>query len=194
MNVTKILLLVGVGTASAVAGVAIPFTLSGGTKVTPADVAHEKTDAAHDTKKADSHAKKTPAKADSHAKPDAHGKDAGAAKGDAPAVHAGPSFVPFGRIVVNLNEPTLTKYLTLEITLQVDGKDTAAVTSAVEERMPVLRTWLTAHLADKSMDDVRGKVGVNRMRREIQDQFNALLFEDGRERVTDVLFEEFHVE
>ena len=194
MNLKMILILAGVGTVSAAVGVTIPLSLSDGMKATPADTAVAKADAAHDAKKPDSHGKKDQAKADSHAKPDAHGKDGGAAKGDAPGGNTGPGFVPFGRIVVNLNEPTLTKYLTLELTLQADGKDAAAVRSAVEDRMPVLRTWLTAHLADKSMDDVRGKVGVNRMRREIQDQFNALLFEDGRERVTDVLFEEFHVE
>ena len=66
--------------------------------------------------------------------------------------------------------------------------------SGVESRIPILRTWLTSHLADKSMEDVRGKAGINRLRREIQDQFNALLFDDGHERVRDVLFEEFHVE
>jgi flagellar basal body-associated protein FliL len=75
-----------------------------------------------------------------------------------------------------------------------DAKDEVAVEAAIKKHAPKLRTWLTSHLADKTMEDVRGKVGINRLRREIQDQFNQLMFDDGRERVGDVLFEEFHVE
>lgn len=203
MSLSKTLLLVGVGAASAAAGVAIPLVTSGGTKVAKAEV-----DPAP-TQPADKHsAEKKAEKPGSHdhssetakagktdqnsAKSDGSGKGSGGHADSAAA--SGPQFVPFGRIVVNLNEPALTKYLSLDITLLADGKDEASVKDAVDGRLPILRTWLTSHLADKSMEDVRGKVGVNRLRREIQDQFNALLFDDGRERVRDVLFEEFHVE
>ncbi len=198
MSLSRILLLAGVGAVSAAAGVAIPLVMSSGTKVAKADADPAATESAdtHGTEKASP-------KADSHGKADSHtktpakkehgaGKGGGGHAGEAAA--SGPQFVPFGRIVVNLNEPALTKYLSLDITLLSDGKDEASVSSAVEDRLPILRTWLTSHLADKSMEDVRGKVGINRLRREIQDQFNALLFDDGRERVRDVLFEEFHVE
>ena len=34
--------------------------------------------------------------------------------------------------------------------------------------------------------------GINRARREIQDQFNTLLFPDGSEKIRDVLVEEFN--
>ncbi len=208
MGVPKVLLLVGVGVVSAGVGVAIPLVM-GGPKVVDAATSHEGAEGtehseAHPKKeaaekadghaKADSHAKAAPKKDDGHGKADAKGKGGGHGDNAGVAAPTGPQFVPFGRIVVNLNEPALTKYLSLDITLLADGKDDVAVRSAVEERLPILRTWLTGHLADKSMEDVRGKAGVNRLRREIQDQFNALLFEDGRERVRDVLFEEFHVE
>ncbi len=204
MSMSKILLLVGVGAVSAAAGVAIPLVMSAGTKVAKADTAPAATEpadghpAGKSSPKADPHGKanshaKAPAKNEHGAgKANAHDKEVGGHGGEAAAI--GPQFVPFGRIVVNLNEPALTKYLSLDITLLADGKDEASVSSAVEDRLPILRTWLTSHLADKSMEDVRGKVGINRLRREIQDQFNALLFDDGRERVRDVLFEEFHVE
>ncbi len=212
MGVSKVLLLAGVGIVSAGVGVAIPLVMSSSTKVADAAVvsdegaeaeAHAPAKTAEKSDghgKADSHAKPSPKKDDGHGKGDAKGKEGAQGKdgghGDKAGVSAptGPQFVPFGRIVVNLNEPALTKYLSLDITLLADGKDDSVVRSAVEERLPILRTWLTSHLADKTMEDVRGKAGVNRLRREIQDQFNALLFEDGRERVRDVLFEEFHVE
>ena len=200
MSLKKTLVIVVVGAISAAVGVAIPLVMSGSTKVAHADTAESEHDDGH-------HGDKPAAKADDHGKAEAHAKapakdDHGSAKADdhgkggdhgAPP-KTGPQYIPFGRIVVNLNEPSLTKYLSLDLTLMADAKDEAAVKSAIEGRMPVLRTWLTSHLADKTMDDVRGKVGINRMRREIQDQFNTLMFDDGRERVGDVLFEEWHIE
>ncbi len=200
MNLKKMALLGGVGLASAAAGVAIPQILSGG-------AAQESTEsvAGHDASaEAGSHnnpaaakkdAKPAPKK-DDHAKKDDHGKKdahgATAAKGDEGVVHDGPCFVPFGSIVANVNEPLLAKYLTLEITVQTAPEDQQEVEAAIASRKPILMTWLAAHIADKTPEDIRGKVGVNRLRREIQDNFNSLLFTDGRERLQDILFEGFH--
>lgn len=226
MSLKKTILLVAVGAVSAAAGIAVPLVLSGSTKIAKADVNQESGSSmdnpaeATSEKKASSgdHAEAKPSKSDhDSAKSDGHEKSGGD-HGET-ALPTGPQFISFGRIVVNLNEPALTKYLSLDITLQVDakdlelvrqivlpvstetageakekGKDQSHAKSSVASRLPILRTWLTSHLADKSMEDVRGKVGVNRLRREIQDQFNVLMFDDGRERVRDVLFEEFHVE
>jgi flagellar basal body-associated protein FliL len=44
------------------------------------------------------------------------------------------------------------------------------------------------------MEDLRGAAGQNRLRREIQDHFNTVLFEDGYDRIREVLFEEFNVQ
>lgn len=207
MNLKKIALLGGVGLASAAAGVAIPQVMSGGashesTEPTKSETGHDNK-SGHGSEKVE-HAKKEvkpAAKGSDHGKADSHGKtdshDAGGhGKSEADGVvHTdGPSFVPFGRIVTNLNEPTLTKYLSMELTVQTDGANEEEVKHAIETRKPILSTWLTSHLADKTLEDIRGKVGVNRLRREIQDNFNSLLFTDGRERVLDVLFEEFHVQ
>lgn len=196
MNLKKIALLGGVGLASAAAGVAIPQMMKGqshdGAEVAKADPAAAGHDAGHDKKEDKKKEKKEKAKDDHGAA--GHGGDShGAAAGEKKVVE-GPCFLPFGRIVVNLNDPTLTRYLALEVTLQAEGDDEEDVKSALESRKPILQTWLTSHLADKTLEEVRGKVGVNRLRREIQDNFNALLFTDGRERIQDILFEEFHVQ
>lgn len=225
MSLKKIILLAVVGIASAAVGVAVPLVMSGGTKIAKADV-NSPTETPADNRSAVKPDEHTATKGKSEATPnkseygatktDSHGKSDGHGHAVLPT---GPQFVNFGRIVVNLNEPALTKYLSLDITLQVDAKDQELVRRvvlppaneapseskekdkgqanqkfSVESRLPILRTWLTSHLADKSIEDVRGKVGVNRLRREIQDQFNVLMFDDGRERVRDVLFEEFHIE
>ena len=105
MNLKKIILLGGVGAASAAAGVAIPQMMKG--------QSHEGSEAAkpeaggHDA----GHDKKD--KKDKKAKADDHGSGGhGAADGSgksAKADPAAPSFMSFGRIVVNLNDPTLTR-------------------------------------------------------------------------------------
>jgi hypothetical protein len=45
-----------------------------------------------------------------------------------------------------------------------------------------------------TLEEVRGAGGVNRTRREFQEQFNYLLFGDGPDKIMDVLFEEFVVQ
>ncbi len=199
MNLKKMALLGGVGLASAAAGVAIPQILSGGAAKESAEsvTGHAATPEAgsHDKPATAKKDAKPAAKKDDHAKKDAHGKDghgATDAKSDEGAVHDGPCFVPFGLIVANVNEPLLAKYLTLEVTVQTAPEDEEEVKAAIASRKPILMTWLAAHIADKTPEDIRGKVGVNRLRREIQDNFNSLLFTDGRERLQDILFEEFH--
>lgn len=194
MNLKKIALLGLVGLASAGAGVAIPQMMKGqsqdGTTASPAPAASGHDTASHDKK---DKKEKKPAADDGHGGHATASDTKGKAEGQK-VVHEGPCFVAFGRMVVNLNDPTLTRYLSLEITLQADGPDEDDVKSGLETRKPILQTWLTSHLADKTLEDIRGKVGVNRLRREIQDNFNALLFTDGRERIQDILFEEFHVQ
>lgn len=197
MNLKKIALLGGVGLASAAVGVVIPQVMQGKSH-DAAEGAKAEAGAGHEPAAAEKKDKKDkekkPAKADDHGSGGHGGHGAADAKGEEKKPVEGPCFVPFGHIVVNLNDPTLTRYLSLEVTMQADGLDEEEVKQAIETRKPILQTWLTSHLADKSIEDVRGKVGVNRLRREIQDNFNSLLFTDGRERIQDILFEEFHVQ
>ena len=105
-----------------------------------------------------------------------------------------PAFVQFGEVVVNLDEGRLNRYLRMSITLQVDGEKEQQVTEDVETHRSILRNWLISYLSDKQMDDIRGAAGQNRLRREIQNQYNLILSPDGFELIKDVLFEEFTVQ
>ena len=96
--------------------------------------------------------------------------------------------------MVNLDEGRLTRYLRLSITLQVDGEYQKEVTAGVETHRSILQNWLISYLSDKTMDDIRGAAGQNRLRREIQNQYNLILSPDGFEKIKDVLFEEFTVQ
>ncbi len=111
------------------------------------------------------------------------------------AKEAKPTLIPFGDpVVVNLNTERLSRFLRLRIILVADGADEKLVQEAVEKNKPFLKTWLIAYLSDQSLKDVTGAAGVNRLRREIRDQFNTMLFPDGSEKISDILFEEFYVQ
>jgi len=103
-------------------------------------------------------------------------------------------FISFGDVVVNIDEARLSRYLRLSITLQVQGEKEKEITEGIEKHRSILRSWLISYLSDKQMDDIRGAAGQNRLRREIQNQFNLILSPDGFDQIEDVLFEEFTVQ
>jgi len=109
-----------------------------------------------------------------------------------PLKETGYAFVPFGEVIVNPNEERQLRYLRVKLTLLVDPVNEKQVTDAVARQKPILKNWLISYLSDKAMKDVTGGAGINRARREIQDQFNTLLFPDGSEKIRDVLVEEFN--
>ena len=105
-----------------------------------------------------------------------------------------PAFVSFGDVVVNLAEERLTRYLRVKIILVISEADQKEFVEALPNKKAILKHWLISYLSDRSIQEVTGAAGVNRLRREILDQFNALLYPDGAERIRDVLFEEFNVQ
>jgi flagellar FliL protein len=105
-----------------------------------------------------------------------------------------PAFLSFGDVVVNLAEGRLTRFLRVKLILVVDEPQENAVKDLIEKQKAILKNWLITYLCDKSLDEVTGAAGVNRLRRDIQDNFNNLLFEDGVEKIRDILFEEFNVQ
>lgn len=105
-----------------------------------------------------------------------------------------PAFVIFGEKVVNLDDGRLNRYLRVSFSLRVDEDQQKEISELVEARKPILESWLLSHLSGKTMDDVRGEAGQNRVRREIQDYFNAALFDDGFDRIHDILFNEFNIQ
>jgi len=103
-------------------------------------------------------------------------------------------FVEFKELVVNFNDPRFSRYLKMSFSLQVPKSQMEDVAKLLEEKNDVLKNWLIGHIADKKVEDIRGKQGTNRLRREIHDAFNQLLFKDGIERIQDVLFKELNIQ
>lgn len=109
-------------------------------------------------------------------------------------------FLPFGEpgkdqsVVVNLDEGRMSRYLRVAITLQIPKSQEETFKKQIEARKIVLRNWLLSKISDLDLDDIRGAAGQNRLRREIREQFNAVLCPDGYDQIYDVLFEEFNVQ
>jgi flagellar protein FliL len=105
-----------------------------------------------------------------------------------------PALVSFGDVVVNLGEERLTRYLRVRILLVVEEGDVKETTELLQKQKAFLKNWLIGYLSDQSLQDVGRNVGLNRIRREVRDQFNAMLYQDGTERIHDILFDEFVVQ
>jgi len=111
-----------------------------------------------------------------------------------PAPHEETIFVPMEKVVVNLDEGRLTRYLSIAVTLEVAKSKEEEVNKRLELRKAALKNWLFNTIADKNLDDIRGAAGQNRLRREIRDHFNSVLFPEGFDQIYDVLFDEFNVQ
>jgi len=145
--------------------------------------------------------------------PDEHGStnesasQGGSAKSDTKKVKAftmptqeDTVFLPFGEpgkdqsVVVNLDEGRMSRYLRIAISLQIPKSQEEKFKKQIETKKIVLRNWLLSKISDLDLDDIRGAAGQNRLRREIREQFNAVLCPDGYDQIYDVLFEEFNVQ
>jgi flagellar basal body-associated protein FliL len=112
----------------------------------------------------------------------------------APPGAASSSYLTFEPVTVNLNEGRLNRFLNVALTLQVRTAEEEEIKELLEMHRAVLRSWLMSYLSELSTEDVRGSAGQNRIRREIQAQFNSVLFSDGIDHIYDVLFEQFNVQ
>ena len=103
-------------------------------------------------------------------------------------------FIEFDEVTVNLDEARFSRYLRINFSLQVGKSQKLEVEKQLAAKKTICKNWLQVHVAEKTTEDLRGKFGRNRLRREIHDFFNEALFDDGLERIQDVLFSEFHVQ
>jgi len=104
------------------------------------------------------------------------------------------ALVDFGEVTVTLNEPRMDRYLRVAISLLIEKEIEAEFALALEEKTAILKSWLLGNLSQKTMADVRGAVGQNRLRREIRTHFNSVLYPDSPPLIREVLFLEFNVQ
>jgi flagellar basal body-associated protein FliL len=102
------------------------------------------------------------------------------------------ALIPFDSVVVNVADGRYTRYLRVRISMVVDARDEKAIKELVEKEKPFLQTWVLGYLQDRTMEQLHGSVGMNRVRREVRDEFNRRLFSDGPEKIKDVLLPEYN--
>ena len=102
--------------------------------------------------------------------------------------------VPFGDVVVNLSEERMTRYLRFKLVLLVEEEAEPKALVLVEKNKAALKSWLIGHVAGKTLKDVSGTIGVNRLQREIFERFEDTLYPGGEGPLRDVLFEEYVVQ
>jgi flagellar basal body-associated protein FliL len=98
--------------------------------------------------------------------------------------------------VVNLNEERLTRYLSVAITVEADGRkvDVDKVRTKLDENRPKVRNTITEFLASKKVSEVQGGPNIAHLREEIKKELNKLLFPDEPEKIKAVYFEEFSIQ
>ena len=103
-------------------------------------------------------------------------------------------YIDLDPITGNLNEPRLARYVRAAVTLAVHKDHAKEAIELVGKKKPELKNWLTVYLAGCSIEDVRGRENLNRLRREVQDSFNEQLWPDRKPVIDHVLFREFAVQ
>lgn len=103
-------------------------------------------------------------------------------------------YIDFDEIVAVLGKSKFSRYLKLSISLQVPKSQRLTVEKRIAARNAVLRNRIIAHIAEITEEDLAGQHGHNLLRRNILSYFNEILFDDGIERIQDVLFREFQVQ
>ena len=102
--------------------------------------------------------------------------------------------IPFDDVVVNLGEDKMNRYLRVKLMIAVEEKDHHDVGELVTKQKAFLKSWLICYLCDQSAQDVTRRASVNRIRREIGEQFNEMLWPNGEPKIVDILFDMFVVQ
>jgi flagellar basal body-associated protein FliL len=98
-------------------------------------------------------------------------------------------------IVACLDEPGVTRYARLALTLRISADlSVKQGTALLEEKKPVLINWVSIYLAGLKLDDIRGERNQKRIQFQILDAFNERLFPDAKPQIRKILFKEFVVQ
>ena len=97
-------------------------------------------------------------------------------------------------VIVNLNEPQVTRYLRVTLSLAIASEDYNAALKTIEKKGHELKNWLIIRLSDLSLEDVRGAKNLNRVRRDIQDSLNDRLWPGERPMIVNVSLKEWIVQ
>lgn len=98
-------------------------------------------------------------------------------------------------VVANLNDPGVTRYVRITLTLEIAGEwPEEEGKLLLEQKKPLLKHWLTLYLTNQTLEETRGKTNLIRMQSNINEIFNQGLFPNEKPRISNVLFKEFAIQ
>ncbi len=98
-------------------------------------------------------------------------------------------------VVANLDEPGVTRYLRATITLQLSAEmDEEQGEEFLDGKTLELRDWLTTYFAGLSLERIRGTRNLSRIKKEIMDHFNEILFPESKPFVKGIFLKDFAVQ
>jgi flagellar basal body-associated protein FliL len=98
-------------------------------------------------------------------------------------------------VVANLDEPGITRYLRATITLELNSEmNQEKGTVFFNEKTLIMRDWLTTYIAGLSLERIRGTRNLSRIKKEIRDHFNELLFPETKPFIHGIFLKEFAVQ
>jgi len=101
----------------------------------------------------------------------------------------------FEPVLANLDEPGVTRYVRVTITLEMSPElDEVKGREFLGTKKMLVRDWLTTYLAGLGLEDVRGSRNLNSIKKDVLEQCNQLLFPKGQPFVERVFFKEFAVQ
>jgi len=113
----------------------------------------------------------------------------------ADAGQAGWTYDKLEPVLANLDEPGVTRYVRVTVTLEMSPDiDRIKGEQFLADRQLVLRDWMTTYFAGLSLEDCRGTRNLARIKKEVLESFNKILFPGSRPFVENVLFKEFAVQ
>ncbi len=98
-------------------------------------------------------------------------------------------------VVANLNEPGVSRYVRVGLTLEMDkSMEQKAGAAFLDEKKPLLKHWLMLYLSNQTLEDIRGEKRLRHVQAQISDLFNQSLFPDGKAYIKRVLFKELSIQ
>jgi flagellar basal body-associated protein FliL len=98
-------------------------------------------------------------------------------------------------VVANLNEPGVTRYVRVALTLEIgNGMKEEAGRAFLDQRKPLMKHWLTLYLSNQTVEGIRGERNLRLVQGQLADTLNQSLFPNARPQITRVLFKELSIQ
>jgi flagellar basal body-associated protein FliL len=98
-------------------------------------------------------------------------------------------------VVANLNEPGVTRYVRVTLTLEIgNGMAEDDGMAFLEQRTPLLKNWLTLFLSNQTTENIRGEQNLRQVQAQIAETFNQGLFPNAKPCIKRVLFKELSIQ